>query len=98
MERKKFLALAIVGVFILTSVGITQAGGWKHGSSGEYMHKSSGHEKPAKQEMEAVYAPEFEEGEYGGVIETGDLPSSGASGRLLETEEVPDWFDEPTTE
>jgi hypothetical protein len=87
MERKKVLALVIVGVFILTSAGIAQAGGW--------MHKSSGYEKPAKQEMETVYAPEFEEGEYGGVIETGAVPSPP---RLLEIDEVPDWFNEPTTE
>jgi hypothetical protein len=88
MTKKKVLALAIVGVFILASAGIVQAGGW--------MHKSSGYEKPAKQEMETVYAPEFEEGEYGGVIETGTLPPDNS--RLLEIDEVPSWFDEPTTE
>ena len=89
MARKKVLALAIVGIFILASAGITQAGGW--------MHKSSGSEESAKQEMGTVYAPEFEEGEYGGVIETGSLPGPDNS-RLLETDAVPDWFDEPTTE
>ena len=62
------------------------------------MHKSSGYEKSAKQEMGTVYVPEFEEGECGGVIETGTLPVPDTSSRLLEIDEVPSWFDEPTTE
>jgi hypothetical protein len=87
MERKKIIALAIAGVFILSSAGIVQAGGG--------MHKSGGYDKPAKQEMQTVYAPEFEDTEYGGVIETGQLLNPP---RLLESDEVPSWFDEPTTE
>ncbi len=81
------IGIVVLGFFLITAAGSSQAGGW--------MHKSSGYEKPAKQEMETVYAPEFEEGEHGGVIETGALPNPP---RLLEIDEVPDWFDEPTTE
>jgi hypothetical protein len=88
-EKKRIIALMVAGIFILASAGITQAGGW--------MHKSGGHEKSAKQEMGTVYAPEFEPGDLGEVIETGSLPSPP---RILESDEVPGWlnFDEPSTE
>ena len=88
MARKRILSLAIVGAFILTSAGITQAGGW--------MHKSGGHEKSAKQDMGAVYAPEFGPGDLGEPIETGTLQNPP---RSQQTEVVPDWFTvEPTPE
>jgi hypothetical protein len=79
VERKKFLALAIVGVFILTSAGMTQAGGW--------MHKPSEGRKSMEQ-ASGIPAPEFwtddySEGgapaEFWGPVETGALPGSDAS-------------------
>jgi hypothetical protein len=91
-EKEMKTTLSIIGIvvlsfFLLTAAGSSQAGG--------LMHKSSGQEKSAKQGVETVYAPEFEEDEYGDVIETGALPNPP---RLLESDEVPDWLDEPSTE
>ena len=79
MEKKKVLPFAVVGVFLLTSAVISQAGDW--------MDKSSGSETQVSQEME-IAEPEFGMNEYGeggapaefwGPVETGTLPGSDAS-------------------
>jgi len=98
MEKKKVLPFAVVGVFLLTSAAISQAGGWKH--------KSSGSERSVKQEME-IAGPEFGTDEYGeggapaelwGPVETGTLPGSDESSRLPDTGVDPSRWEEPNAE
>ena len=98
MEKKKVLPFAVVGVFLLTSAAISQAGGWTH--------KSSGSERPVKQEME-IAGPEFGTDEYGeggapaelwGPVETGTLPGSDESSRLPDTGVDPSRWEEPNAE
>ena len=95
MVKKKVLAFAVVGVFLLTSAVISQAGDW--------MDKSSGSETQVSQEMEIAY-PEFGIDEYGeggapaefwGPVETGTLPGSDESSRLLDTGVDPSRWEEP---
>ena len=98
MVKKKVLAFAVVGVFLLTSAVISQAGDW--------MDKSSGSETQVSQEMEIAY-PEFGIDEYGeggapaefwGPVETGTLPGSDESSRLLDTGVDPSRWEEPNAE
>ena len=94
MEKKKVLPFAVVGVFLLTSAVISQAGDW--------MDKSSGSETQVSQEME-IAEPEFGMNEYGeggasaefwGPVETGTLPGSDESSRLLDTGVDPSRWEE----
>ena len=94
MVKKKVLAFAVVGVFLLTSAAISQAGGW--------MHKSSGSETPVSQEMEIAYTEsgidEYGEGgapaELWGPVETGTLEDRKSMEQASDISAPEFWVDE----
>ncbi len=98
MEKKKVLPFAVVGVFLLTSAVISQAGDW--------MDKSSGSETQVSQEME-IADPEFGINEYGdggapadlrGPVETGTLQDRKSMEQASDISAPEFWTDEYSAE
>lgn len=94
MKRKSFIGAVAVGAFLVVFAGISQAGGW--------MHKPSEDRKSMEQASD-ISAPEFWADEYGeggapaefwGPVETGTLPGSDESNRLLDTGVDPSRWEE----
>jgi hypothetical protein len=95
MKRKSFIGAVAVVAFFVAFAGISQAGGW--------MHKPSEDRKSMEQASD-ISAPEFWTDEYGeggapaefwGPVETGTLPGSDESSRLLDTGVDPSRWEEP---
>jgi hypothetical protein len=85
MKKQSFIGVVVMGALLVVFAGISQAGGW--------MHKTSGVERPVNQAADTAI-PEFEEGEFGGTVETGTLPSSDASSNSSGIDADPAWSEE----